>query len=167
MPSIRSQKNRRTEAGDSKGHWQSAEPLDAERADAYGVPEQCDGLSWIGGAPTMDASLITLAQLATVCRVAKGHCRWCGQSHQRGRPGEANDYVWGNRALLYYKPPSPGKRTDIFLGYTFTWAKGKLGALVNRFRLDSRHADKIEVQRYYAQKTVAAGAGVLFSNTTT
>jgi hypothetical protein len=76
------------------------------------------------------------------------------------------DYVWGKYALLFYRPPSPGLRT-ISLGYNFMWKTGNLGSLVYRGRLEKRHADYIEVMKYYDQKVVAVGAGILFANVVT
>ncbi|HWE50476.1 MAG TPA: hypothetical protein VG273_11825 [Bryobacteraceae bacterium] len=117
----------------------------------------------ISGAPDFEASLITEQMLAAVLGVEKLVIG--GAVYATTKPGQvqANDYVWGKYALLYYKPPTPGKRT-VSLGYEMTWNKGRLGSLVYRFRLDPRHSDKIEVMRYYDLKVVAAGAGVLWSN---
>lgn len=117
----------------------------------------------ISGAQSLDASLITEAQLATVLGVEKIVVAAAVYATTKEGQTQANDYVWSKNALLYYKPPAPGKRT-VSLGYQMTWNKGRLGALVYRFRLDPRHSDKIEVMRYYAQKIVAAGAGALWTN---
>jgi hypothetical protein len=77
---------------------------------------------------------------------------------------DALDYVWGKNALLFYKPPAPGRRT-ISLGYQFTWLFGANtnGFLVKRYRDESRTADIVEVQLYYDGKVVAAGAGFLWT----
>jgi hypothetical protein len=117
----------------------------------------------ISGAPTFDASLITQQQLATVFGVEKVVLASAVYATSKEGQTQTNDYIWGKNAMLFYKPPSPGKRA-VSLGYRMTWNKGRLGALVYRFRLDSRHSDKIEVMRYYAQKIVAAGAGVCWNN---
>jgi hypothetical protein len=76
-----------------------------------------------------------------------------------GQPGVTN----GALALLFYRPSAPGLRT-ISLGYQFTWNTGRLGSLVYKDRAAKRHADWIEVQRYYALQVVSAGAGLLFKN---
>ena len=89
-----------------------------------------------------------------------------------------SQYVWGAfknsagtaigtgaLAMLFYRPPSPGLRT-ISLGYHFTWNTGRLGSLVYKDRADKRHADWIEVMRYYDPQVVSAAAGTLFTNCT-
>lgn len=120
----------------------------------------------ISGAANLDASLITEEQLAAVLGVDKLVVAAAVYATSKEGQTQTNDYVWGKYAMLYYKPPAPGKRT-VSLGYQMTWNKGKLGSLVYRFRLDTRHSDKVEVMRYYDLKVVAAGAGVLWSNTIT
>lgn len=117
----------------------------------------------ISGAQNLEASLITVEQLAGVLGVNKIVLASAVYATSKEGQAQTNDYVWGKNALLFYTPPSPGKRT-VSLGYRMTWNKGRLGAMVYRFRLDSRHSDKIEVMRYYAQKIVAAGAGVWWNN---
>jgi hypothetical protein len=78
---------------------------------------------------------------------------------------DALDYVWGKNALLFYKPPAPGRRT-ISLGYQFTWLFGAntSGFLVKRYRDESRTADIVEVQLYYDSKVVASAAGFLWTS---
>lgn len=122
--------------------------------------------SRISGAADMDASKITSDMLAGIFDVEKVIVAGAVKATSAEGQTQTNDYVWGSTALLYYAPPSPGKRA-VSLGYQMTWNKGRLGSLVYRFRLDTRHADKIEVMRYYDVKVVAGGAGVLFTNTTT
>ena len=79
--------------------------------------------------------------------------------------GEADNfqYVWGNNAVLFYKPPAPGRRT-VSVGYQFTWLFGANtnGFLVKRYREESRTADVVEVQLYYDAQVVAATAGYLW-----
>ncbi len=77
------------------------------------------------------------------------------------------DFVWGEYALLFYRPQSPGRKT-LSLGYTFAW-KNALGAsaggqFVDRYYWQPNKADVVEVHKYYDQKTIDAGAGCLFSN---
>ena len=73
------------------------------------------------------------------------------------------DYVWGKNALLFFKPPSPGRRV-VSLGYEFTWLFGAntSGFLVKRYRDESRTSDIVEVQRYYDAKVVAPSAAYLW-----
>ncbi len=78
---------------------------------------------------------------------------------------DAKDYVWGKYALLFYRPPSPGRRV-VALGYHFMWnfTGAVKGRTVKVYREDSRSADVIEVEKYYDQKIVVSDAGTLFSN---
>lgn len=78
---------------------------------------------------------------------------------------EALDYVWGKHAVLFYKPPTAGRRT-VSLGYQFTWLFGANteGFLVKRYRDESRTADLVEVQLYYDSKVVAPQAAYLWKN---
>jgi hypothetical protein len=79
--------------------------------------------------------------------------------------GETDNFqnVWGKNALLWYKPPAPGRRT-ISLGYQFTWLFGANtdGFLVKRYRDESRTADVVETQLYYDLELVAPQAAYLF-----
>lgn len=86
-------------------------------------------------------------------------------------------YIWGKNALLYYKPPRPGKRIAA-LGYTFVWmvrigGDGKMrgdiasttgGFLVRRYRYERRRSDVIGVEYYYSQQIIDANCGFLFVN---
>jgi len=73
------------------------------------------------------------------------------------------DYIWGKNAILFYAPPTPGRRT-VSLGYQFTWLFGANtgGFLVKRYRDESRTADIVEVQLYYDAKVVAPNAAFLW-----
>ena len=81
------------------------------------------------------------------------------------KEGQADslDYIWGKNAVLFYRPPAPGRRT-VSLGYQFTWLFGANteGFLVKRYRDESRTADVIETQLYYDAKVVAASAAYLW-----
>lgn len=113
----------------------------------------------------VDKSLITSQQLAALLEV--DNLFVADAIKLTNKEGQANTgaFVWSKYALLFYRPPSPGLRT-ISLGYEFRWNVGRLGSLVFRSRSDRRHADWIEAMRYYAPTVVAAGAGVLWSNST-
>jgi hypothetical protein len=76
---------------------------------------------------------------------------------------DALDYIWGKNALLFFKPPTPGRRT-LSLGYQFTWLFGANtdGFLVKRYRDESRTADIVETQLYYDAKVVAPSAAYLW-----
>jgi hypothetical protein len=76
---------------------------------------------------------------------------------------DSMDYIWGKNALLFYQPPSPGRRS-MSLGYQFTWLFGANtdGFLVKRYRDESRTADIVETQLYYDLKVVAPPAAYLW-----
>ena len=73
------------------------------------------------------------------------------------------DYIWGKNALLFYRPPAPGRRT-VSLGYQFSLAFGANngGFFVKRYRDEARTADVVEVQLYFDAKVVAANAAYLW-----
>lgn len=94
----------------------------------------------------------------------------------RGR-ADALSYVWGNNALLYYRPEQPGKRTAA-LGYTFVWiqrgsggpegldmrASGKGGLLVKRWRVEGRDQTGLGIRFYYTQQFIDTNCGYLFNS---
>ncbi len=110
----------------------------------------------ITGAATLESSKITAEMLAEVFEVDKVVvASMVKGTSKQGQPFTSS-YVWGKTALLYHYPKSPGLRT-ISLGYLYTWAKGRLAALVNKGRLpDLEHSDYVEVMRFYDPKIVAA-----------
>jgi len=73
-------------------------------------------------------------------------------------------FIWGNYALLFYLPSSPGPN-ELSLAYTLRWDVGQAGRAIYRYRaVEARHADTIEAQDHYDQKIVVQGAGILYSN---
>lgn len=82
---------------------------------------------------------------------------------QSAPEGEADSlgYIWGNNALLFYRPTRPGIRTPAF-GYTFIWTASGVSYQVKKFRIEGRDADYIKAKKYYAQQFVAASAGYLW-----
>lgn len=96
---------------------------------------------------------------------------------QQNNEGQADslDYIFGKDALLFYRPPSPGKRIAA-LGYTFVFMasvteNGRLqgdlnspsgGFIVRRYRFEKRRSDVIGVDFYYDQRFIDANCGFLF-----
>lgn len=74
-------------------------------------------------------------------------------------------FIGGKNALLMYTPPSPGIYVPS-AGYTFTWngllGGGALGTRISRMRLDTRKADRVEIEMAFDQKKVAADLGYFF-----
>ena len=117
----------------------------------------------ISGASLLKDSLVTVDQLRMVLELDELYVAEATKLTSNEGQTDALDYIWGKYALLYYKPKSPGLRT-VSLGYHFMWNQGVMGRQVKRYREENRASDVIEVQQYYDQKIVAAGAGVLFSD---
>ena len=111
----------------------------------------------------IDQSRITASQLASLLEVDEIILADAVKVTSAEGQTVASSYVWGKNALLFYKPRVPGLRT-VSLGYLFTWMKGRLGSLVYKARADKRHADWIEVMRYYDPNLVAAAAGYWFTD---
>jgi hypothetical protein len=116
-----------------------------------------------GALQGVDASRITAQQLAALLEVDEILIGDAIKVTSAEGQTVTTSYVWGKTALLFYRPPSPGLRT-VALGYHFYWNTGRLGSLVYKGRNDRRHADWIEVMKYYAQKVVASGAGYYMTN---
>lgn len=79
--------------------------------------------------------------------------------------GQTDDlgYIWGDIALLFYKPQRPGIRTPAF-GYTFMWVATGTSYMVKKFRIEGRDTDYIKCKKYYAQQLVAQQAAYLWVN---
>jgi len=77
---------------------------------------------------------------------------------------DALTFIWGKNLLLYYAPPSIGKKV-VALGAHFLWNYGvpaNQGYIVKRWREERRESDLIEVGLYYDQKIIAPAAGFAF-----
>jgi hypothetical protein len=69
--------------------------------------------------------------------------------------------IWGSDVYLGYRAARAGLKVAT-LGLRFCWApfSGSVnGWMVSKARDEKRHADWIEIQKYYQQKIVMAGAG--------
>jgi hypothetical protein len=73
------------------------------------------------------------------------------------------EYIWGDNALLFYRPRRPGLRVPAF-AYHFLWVGNGISYLVKRFRLETRDSDYLKVKKYYDQKLVAETAAFLWTN---
>jgi hypothetical protein len=82
---------------------------------------------------------------------------------QQNPEGEADslDYVWGNNALLFYRPARPGLRTPAFI-YTFMWVGAGVSYQVKRWRVEGRDSELIKVKKYYDISIVSSGAAYLW-----
>ena len=78
----------------------------------------------------------------------------------------AFSFIGGKKALLFYKPKSPGIMTPS-AGYTFGW-KGLTGMTgvaprIKKFRMDWLSSDRIEAEIAFQHKKISADLGVFFS----
>jgi len=120
----------------------------------------------VTGAGSVAAALVTMAQIAAyleVDEVVVGNAVY--DTVNEGQNASLN-FVWGEYGLLFYRPPNPGRKTTS-LGYTFQW-NGAFGGdqaqFVNRYYWQPNLADVVEVHKYYDQKLVDTGAGILFTD---
>jgi hypothetical protein len=125
----------------------------------------------ITGAQSAEQALVSAAQLAGLLELDE--VLVAGAVKDTANEGQAAslDFVWGKRALLFYRPANPGRKT-LSLGYTFRW-RNALGALgvssgggqgVERYYNQPTKSDVVEVHDYYDLKTVDKDAGSLFIN---
>lgn len=74
-------------------------------------------------------------------------------------------FIGGKLALLCYSAPTPGVMLPSG-GYTFSWTgavgNGGMGQRIKKFRIETREADRVEIQMAFDQKLVSADLGVLF-----
>lgn len=119
----------------------------------------------ISGAQSLSAAAVSAAQLAGYLgleEIIVGSAVYDSASE-----GQADSlaWVWGKYALLFYRPPSPGRK-QISLGYTFAWKAFDSGKaqFVDRYYWQPTKSDVVEVHKYYDQKIIDVNAGKLFSN---
>src|ERR1017187_10272260 len=89
----------------------------------------------------------------------------------------AKKFVWGEKAVLFYRPANPGLRT-LALGYTPVWVNalasvtglekipgmdGQGDQFVQQYFWEPEMSDYVVVHRYYGQMSVAPECGVLFT----
>lgn len=120
----------------------------------------------VTGATSVKDQTVTAQQLADAFEVEEVLIADAVKLTSKEGQADTMDFVWGKRALLFYRPPSAGLRT-VALGYHFMWNAGIAGvgaSGVKRIRDEKRSSDLIEVHKYYDQKIVAAGAGILYIN---
>lgn len=129
----------------------------------------------VTGAQDITATLITAKQLAIMLEVDE--VLIAGAVYDTAQEGltASLDFVWGVKALLFYRPPSIGLRT-LALGAHFRWRKAlsalagavpagmsDSGLFVETYYWPPTKSDMVEVHEYVDQKTICADAGVLFT----
>jgi hypothetical protein len=87
----------------------------------------------------------------------------------------ALDYIWGDLALLFWRDPGAGRR-KVNLVSTFLWdialpaapgddAEKLTNWIVEKWYDKNLKRMNIDCTKYYVQQIIAAGAGILFENT--
>lgn len=129
----------------------------------------------ITGAQSAEQALVSAAQLAGLLELDEVLVAAGVKNTANPLQAASLDWIWGKRALLFYRPPNPGRKT-LSLGYTFRWnralqamgvAGGAGGQGVERYYWQPRKADVVEVHDYYDLKIVDKDVGALFINAIT
>ncbi len=117
----------------------------------------------ITGASKLSDAKVTVQQLAEALELDELLIGDAVKVTSKEGAAVTSDWVWGKLAALFYRPPAPAQAT-LAWGYHFMWKNGGWPQPVNRYRIDIRHTDILEVERYYDQRIVCADAGALFIN---
>ena len=128
----------------------------------------------ITGAPNLESSAVIPQAVAALLGVDEVIVASAVKNTAILGQAAVNAWVWGEYALLAVRPRLPGQRI-MALGATFTW-RGALqalagegggatgGRLVERYWVQDRKSDCIEVHDHYDHKIVAQAAGYLFTD---
>jgi hypothetical protein len=128
----------------------------------------------VTGAPQLPNARVSLAQFAELLELDEVIV---GRAVYNTTLGATKSFVWGQKALLFYRPQNPGLRT-LALGYTPVWIKalasvtglekipgmdGQGDQFVQQYYWEPELSDYVVVHRYYAQMLVASECGILFT----
>ncbi len=128
----------------------------------------------ITGAPVLPNAKVTLAQFAELLELDEVIV---GRTIYNTALGATKSFVWGQKALLFYRDPNPGLRT-LSLGYTPIWTKalaavtglekipgmdGQGDQFVQQYYWEPDLSDHVVVHRYYDQEIWAPECGQLFT----
>jgi hypothetical protein len=82
-----------------------------------------------------------------------------GVGYNSANPGQtpALGYIWGKDVILAYVPPSAGLKTPAY-AYEFVWPYNGMAQSVERWWVQDRKSDLVQVCRRYDLKFVALGA---------
>ena len=134
------------------------------------ITENANVISRITGAPNLESSMVIPAAVAAVLRVDEVIVASAVKNTALLGQAAVDAWVWGKYALLAVCPPRAGKRI-MALGNTFIWrrawglaAQGDTGRLVERYWVQDRHSDCVEILDHYDQKIIAQEAGYLFTD---
>ena len=129
----------------------------------------------ITGAAALAGSKVSMAQIADWLELDEV---LVGRAVSKTTPGGTKAFVWGTKAMLFYRPPAPGLLT-LALGYTMKWQKalaavtgleaipGMEGVgpqFVQQYWWEPTLSDVVVVHNYYDQAVYAAECGILFNN---
>ncbi len=128
----------------------------------------------VTGAPAITNAGVSTAQFAELLELDEV---LVGRMVYNTAPGAANQWIWGQKALLQYKDPNPGLRT-LSLGYTPVWTDalaavsgldkvpgmaGQGDQFVQTYFWEPEIADYVVVHSYYDKEIWAPECGILFT----
>jgi hypothetical protein len=128
----------------------------------------------ITGAPQVTNARVTLEQFAELLELDEV---LIGRTVFNTVPGATKTFVWGQKALLFFKDKNPGLRT-LSLGYTPVWINalaavsglskipgmdGQGDQFVQQYYWEPEVSDYVVVHRYYDQQVWAPECGVLLT----
>jgi hypothetical protein len=128
----------------------------------------------ITGAPNVTNARVTLDQFAELLELDEVVI---GRDVYNTVLGATKQFVWGQKALLFYRAPNPGLRT-LSLGYTPVWTNalaavtglksipgmdGQGDQFVQQYFWEPEVSDYIVVHRYYDQELWMPECGMLYT----
>lgn len=128
----------------------------------------------ITGAPELTNVLITPAQFAMLLEIDEVIV---SRMVYNTAPGATKTYVWGQKAILFYRPKNPGLR-ELALGYTPLWTNalasvaglekvpgmdGQGDTFVQQYFWQPEVSDYVVAHRYYDQMSVEPACGILYT----
>jgi hypothetical protein len=115
-----------------------------------------------------ERGVVTTDLLAALLDLKNVYVMWAVE--ETGMEGSSSGitkaFVAGKSALLCYVEQAPGLRKPS-AGYTFVWTgmtgTPAQGARIKRFRDEPRESDRVEGEKWYAQKVVSSNLGAFFT----
>lgn len=83
-----------------------------------------------------------------------------------GQSTSVPSYIWGKKALLLYRNPTP-QIEEVSAGYTICWTdtgSNAMGARIKQYRMENVESDIFEIQSSFVQKPVAVDAGAYIAS---
>jgi len=128
----------------------------------------------ITGAPQVTNARVSVEQFAELLELDN---LFVGGRVYATALGAAKSFIWGQKAMLFHRPPNPGLRTPA-LGYTPVWTNalaavaglekvpgmdGQGDAFVQQYFWEPEVSDYVVVHRYYDQEIWMPELGALYT----